>query len=58
MSIHEPIIRRHSAKPLVVRVGLGLMLGIVAIGAVYLYAVRGTAILFDLASGMAGMFCF
>jgi hypothetical protein len=58
MSLHQTIVRQHSAKPFVVRVGLGLALGIVTIGAVYLYSVRGTAILFDLASGMAGMFCF
>ncbi len=58
MSVHETIIRRHRAKPLVVRVGLGLMLGVVTIGAIYLYAVRGTAIIFDLAAGIAGMFCF
>ena len=58
MSVHETMIRRQGAKPLVVRIGLGFMLAVATIGAIYLYAVRGTAIIFDLATGMAGMFCF
>ncbi len=50
--------RANETKPNAARVGLGIGLGVVSLGAAYLYAVRGNAIIFDLASGMAGMFCF
>jgi hypothetical protein len=52
---------KHSAtgnKPNAVRIGLIIGLSLVSLGAAYLYAVRGNAIIFDLASGMVGMFCF
>jgi hypothetical protein len=42
-----------SVGPWIVR---SLVLGLV-LGAVYLYAVRGSALLMDLASGAAGLFC-
>jgi len=32
-------------------------LGLALAGAAYLYAVRGSALLLDLASGVAGVFC-
>jgi hypothetical protein len=50
--------RNEDAKPNVFRVALLAGVGLGLLGAAYLYAVRGTAIIFDLASGMAGMFCF
>ncbi len=58
MNQPETIGRSASTKPNAVRIGLGVAVGFALIGAAYLYTVRGTAILFDLASGMAGMFCF
>jgi hypothetical protein len=33
------------------------VLGLVLAGAVYLYAMRGSALLLDLANGMAGVLC-
>lgn len=44
-------------KPRAVRIGLWLALGLLSLGAAYLYSVRGVAILFDLSSGIAGMLC-
>ena len=48
---------RSTEKPPAVRIGLWLALGLLSLGAAYLYSVRGTAILLDLSSGIAGMFC-
>lgn len=55
---HQP---RRSAPtaarmPRGVKVGLGAALGLVVIGAVWLAAVRGPAMLLDL-SGMSSLFC-
>ena len=50
-------LERSSEKPRAVRIGLWLGLGLLSLGAAYLYSVRGTAILLDLSSGIAGMFC-
>lgn len=50
--------RTSVAKPNTIRIALLAGVGLSLLGAAYLYAVRGTAIIFDLASGMAGMFCF
>ncbi len=36
---------------------LTVVLAMILAGAVYLYVVRGPALLLDLASGMGGMFC-
>ena len=58
MSSIEPTSRSSDTQPLAVRIGLGSALAMVLFGAVYLYDVRGTAIILDLANGMAGMFCF
>ena len=58
MNSIEPVSRSTATQPFAVRIGLAGALGMVLVGAVYLYAVRGTAILLDLANGMAGMFCF
>ncbi len=44
-------------KPRAIRIGLWLVLGLVTLGAAYLYSVRGIAILLDLSSGIAGMLC-
>ena len=54
----EPTSRSSDVQPFAVRIGLAGALGLLLVGAVYLYAVRGTAIILDLANGMAGMFCF
>jgi hypothetical protein len=48
---------RPDAKPVAVRVGLWLALALLCGSAAYLYAVRGNAIILDLANGLAGMFC-
>jgi hypothetical protein len=48
---------RPDGKPLAVRIGLWLALGLLCGSAAYLYAVRGNAIILDLANGLAGMFC-
>jgi hypothetical protein len=37
---------------------IGGSVGALALGAAYLYAVRGTALLLDLAAAAGGMFCF
>ncbi len=58
MSSIEPTSRGSDIQPFAVRIGLGGVLAMVLVGAVYLYAVRGTAMILDLANGMAGMFCF
>jgi hypothetical protein len=47
--------RRSAPRPL--RIALGFMLGSLCVGAAYLYAVRGNAIILDLANGLAGMLC-
>jgi hypothetical protein len=51
-----PLENRQTA-PRPVRIALGLMLGLLCLGAAYLYAVRGNAIILDLANGLAGMLC-
>jgi hypothetical protein len=50
-------LERTTEKPRAVRVGLWLALGLLTLGAVYLYSVRGIAIVLDLSSGIAGLFC-
>jgi len=48
----------HSTEPpRPVKVGLWVGVGLLLLGAAYLYAVRGTAILLDLSSGIAGLLC-
>lgn len=44
-------------KPRAVKLALWSMLALALIGAAYLYAVRGVAILYDLSSGIAGLLC-
>lgn len=44
-------------KPRAVKIALWSALALVLLGAAYLYAVRGVAILYDLSSGIAGMLC-
>ena len=46
----------HRPAP-IVRTALWSALALAMAGAVYLYAVRGPALLLDLASGMAGILC-
>jgi hypothetical protein len=50
-------LERSTEKPRAVRIGLWLALGLLTLGAAYLYSVRGIAILFDLSSGIASMLC-
>lgn len=57
MDATETPLDRNTQGPRVVRVGLCLALGLLILGAVYLYSVRGIAILLDLSSGIAGMLC-
>lgn len=44
-------------KPRAVRIALWTVLAFAGIGAAYLYAVRGNAIILDLSSGIAGLLC-
>jgi hypothetical protein len=37
---------------------VGSLVAVLVLGATYLYAVRGTAMLLDLAAAAGGMFCF
>jgi hypothetical protein len=46
-----------TAPPLAVRIGLAVAIGLLMVGCAYLYAVRGNAIILDLANGFAGMIC-
>jgi hypothetical protein len=55
MNIAAAQSQRSPAWPL--RVAGWGALGLALAGAVYLYAVRGTALLLDLASGVAGILC-
>jgi hypothetical protein len=47
--------RYTAPRPL--RIAVGVALAFLCLGAVYLYAVRGNAIILDLANGLAGMLC-
>ena len=47
-----------TTKPLAARIALAVTLGVMLTAAFYLYAVRGNAIILDMANGLAGMFCF
>jgi hypothetical protein len=47
--------RETAPRPL--RIAIGVALGLLCVGAVYLYAVRGTAIFLDMFNGVAGLMC-
>ena len=57
MDASETTLDQTTQSPRAVRVGLWLALGVLTLGAVYLYSARGTAIILDLSSGIAGMLC-
>ena len=40
------------------RAALALAVALLVAGGAYLYAVRGTALMLDLATGMQGLWCF
>jgi hypothetical protein len=46
-----------TAPPPAVRVALAVAIGLLVVGCTYLYAVRGDAMILDLANGFAGMLC-
>lgn len=46
-----------ASAPRALKAGLWLGLGLLVAGAIYLYAVRGNALILDLSSGLAGMLC-
>jgi hypothetical protein len=50
--------RPDAATPRSVRIALAAAVGLLGFGAAYLYAVRGNAMILDLANGLRGMLCF
>lgn len=57
MSLEQPI-RTAPSRPRPSVLALGGVLAVLLAGGVYLYAVRGPALLLDLAAGARGLLCF
>jgi hypothetical protein len=57
MASTEQATRDTLTAPPLLRLGFAVLIGLLGIGAAYLYAVRGTVIFFDLANGLGRMMC-
>jgi hypothetical protein len=55
IDVMQPTSEKLVATPL--RIALGGAVAVAFLGALYLYVVRGQALLLDLASDVAGLFC-